>query len=157
MNISINGINIGQIGKQFEEVSTKFLGIHIDENLTWKPHLKYINSKISRSLYMIRQAKNFLPVDSLKTIYYSMVQPYLSYGILAWGNANKTDLKKTFLFQKRALRIINRAEYNSHTDPLFKNYMICTNTKCCNLCTIISWVDYHTPSLEPIATIMKVR
>ncbi len=60
MNISINGTNMGKIGKQIEEVSTTFPGVYIDENLTWKLHLKYIKSKISRSLYMIKQAKQLL-------------------------------------------------------------------------------------------------
>ncbi len=73
---------------------------------------------------MIKQVKNILPAESLRTLYHAMIHPYITYGILAWGFASKPDLNRTFMLQKRALRIINKASYNSHTDPLFKKSLI---------------------------------
>jgi len=102
----------------------KFLGIYIDESLSWKKHLKYINSKISRSLFAMKQAKVFLPKESLRTLYFSLINSHIAYGILAWGNAKHDILNKTHLLQKRALRAIHNTRYNSHTDPLFKQERI---------------------------------
>ena len=66
-----------------------------------------------------------MPHSALKTIYYSLVHPHLTYGLLAWGQSIQcSSLNKTFLCKKRAIRIINRAAYNSHTDPLFKTSKI---------------------------------
>ena len=42
--------------------------------------------------------------------------PHLNYGILCWGHKTK----KTFLLQKKALRLITNSKYNAHTDPIFK-------------------------------------
>ena len=50
---------------------------------------------------MIKQVKNLLPTDSLKTLYYIMIHPYLMCGILACGNATQANLKKTNVFQRR--------------------------------------------------------
>jgi hypothetical protein len=124
LTVQINGVQLSQIGKDFEEQHTKFLGVNIDEHLSWKFHLKHINTKISRALFMIKQVKHLLPTESLKTLYYSMIHPYITYGILAWGNANRSEIKRTCLLQKRAIRIINKSLYNSHTDPLFKKSCI---------------------------------
>ena len=82
--------------------------------------MQNINNKISRSLFSIKQARNFLPLHSLKTLYFSLIQPLLTYGILAWGNANTSIINKTTMMQKRAIRFINKATYNAHTDPLYK-------------------------------------
>ena len=49
-----------------------------------------------------------------------MIHPQISYGLLAWGNATPSKLKHTEILQKRAIRLINGAEYNSHTEPLFR-------------------------------------
>jgi hypothetical protein len=124
--VSINETHLTQIGNDFDEQSTKFLGIHIDESLSWKYHLKHINNRISKASFMIRQAKHFLPCSSLRTLYFAMIHPFLTYGILAWGNANPSFQKRTIILQKRAIRTINKASYNSHTEPLFKqsNIMI---------------------------------
>ena len=124
LTVRINGVQLSQIGKDFDEQCTKFLGVNIDEHLSWKFHLQYINTKISRGLFMIKQVKHFLPTESLKTLYYSMIHPYITYGILAWGNARKSEVNRTYLLQKRAMRIINKSSYNSHTDPLFKKSSI---------------------------------
>ncbi len=110
-----------QIGSQFQEKTTKFLGVFVDDSLSWRYHLTHVNNKISRALYGIKQVKNFLPKDSLKTLYLALIQPYISYGILSWGNANISTMKKTISLQKRAIRIINNTGYNYHTEPLFKN------------------------------------
>ena len=120
----IDGVALEQIGSQFTNKTTKFLGIYMDDSLTWKHHLTHVNNKISRALYGIKQANNVLPNDGLKTLYTSLIQPYLSYGILAWGNARPTSLNKTLLLQKRAVRIICNSGYNSHTEPLFKSCQI---------------------------------
>ena len=83
-------------------------------------HLSSINSKLSRALFTIKQVKFSLPQESLHTLYFSLLQPHLTYGILVWGNAKSCFLHKTEVLQKRALRIINCKKFNSHTDPLFK-------------------------------------
>ena len=120
LNLSINGTNLSRIGTNFEEHTTKFLGIYMDETLSWKHHISYINTKISRAIFALKQVKHFLPKESLKTLYFALIQPHINYGILAWGNSSKSILKKTTTLQKRALRLIHKASYNSHTDPLFR-------------------------------------
>ena len=96
-NISINNVSLTRIGNNCSETSTKFLGILIDENLSWKQHISYLNSNISKTLFTIKQVKHFLPYDSLKKLYSTQVESHLSYGIMAWGNASEsTNYKTTF-------------------------------------------------------------
>ena len=97
LKLFINDTSLTQVGSKFKEKSTKFLGIQIDESLSWKNHLAYINNKISHALFGIKQVKNILPIDCLKTLYFTLIQPHLTYGILAWGNVNSTALHKTIL------------------------------------------------------------
>jgi len=91
-----------------------------DESLTWKQHINYINNKISKSLFAIKQVKHILNIDSLKTLYFALIQPHINYGILAWGNDKQSFLKRTIVLQKRAIRTICKVQYNSHTEPLFR-------------------------------------
>ena len=72
--------------------------------MSWKKHLKYINSKISRSLFAMKQCKVFLPKESLRTLYFSLINSHIVYGIIAWGNAKHDIIFKTKpTFYKSAL------------------------------------------------------
>lgn len=142
INIPADLIKIGNTPIQRSQ-STKFLGITIDEHLTWKTHISHINKKISSSLYAINQLKNTLPIDSLHSLYYTLIHPHLLYGIQAWGNANQTPLNSTFLLQKRAIRTINKAHYRSHTEPLFKRSEILKLTDMYHLQIAAFAYDFH--------------
>ena len=72
----------------------------------------------------MRTCKNFLSDAALKTLYFSIFHCHLSYAILAWGTANKTAIDPIIKKQKNAIRIISRAPYNAHTEPLFKKHGI---------------------------------
>ena len=120
LNVAINNNILKRIGNDCEEKSVKFLGIFIDENLSWKYHIAHVNKRISGALFSIKQVKNMLPKDCLRALYFALVHSHICYGILAWGNCNEKTLHRTVLLQKRAIRIINNAKFKSHTDPLFK-------------------------------------
>ena len=124
LDIHIGNTALEKIGSHSHEQSTKFLGLVIDEHLTWKNHLAHVNKKKLGALFSIKQAKNILPKASSRTLYFALIEPYLSYGILAWGNANKKTLHKTEMLQKRAIRTINNAKYRIHTDPLFRKSQV---------------------------------
>ena len=62
----------------------------------------------------------FLSTHSLRTLYNSMVFPYLYYCNLAWGGTYETNLQRIVILQKRALRIVNNSTYDAHTGPIFK-------------------------------------
>ena len=66
-----------KIGKDSDEKAVKFLGIVIDENLTWKHHLSHINMKVSRALFSLKQVKHVLPRQCMKTLYYSLIHSHL--------------------------------------------------------------------------------
>ena len=108
-----------------ERVShTKFLGITVDDKLSWKPHIINISKIISRNIGIINRLKSHIPLSSLLTLYFSLILPYLNYGILAWGSAHQTLLDRLLLLQKKALRIICGVSPCSHADPLFVRYKI---------------------------------
>ena len=101
-----------------EKVSEfNFLGLTIDENLSWKSHIQKISNKIARTLGIMCRLKKKLPAHVLRILYSSLILPHLQYSILAWG----FKMGRLEKLQKRAVRIISCSKYNSHTDPLFKN------------------------------------
>ncbi len=104
-----------------EQVSnTKFLGLYIDEQLTWSKHIEHCKKKMSSGIYAINMSKNILSTNHLKTLYYSMVHPYITYGIMLWYNTYKKHIHKLEVLQKKAIRSICRAKYNDPSSPLFK-------------------------------------
>ena len=103
---------------------TKFLGVIIDENFTWKSHIEGISKTISRNIGVINKVKLFMPDRILHSLYCTLVLPYINYGILIWGSACKTNVDKLHKLQKWAVRTISNSHYRSHSEPLFFKYDI---------------------------------
>ncbi|ELU11830.1 hypothetical protein CAPTEDRAFT_188638 [Capitella teleta] len=109
LNISIDNENVERC------ISFNYLGIHLNQNLTWNDHIKRTSLKIARATGRINCLKHFLSKKVLLTLY-SLILPHLTYGILACG-AKSNDIAK---LQKKSMRIITASKYNAHTEPLFK-------------------------------------
>ena len=97
----------------------KYLGVMIDNHLSWKHHINYVALKISRNIGILSKLRHFVPPKTLFGIYNSLIFPYLSYGLVAWGQAAKVHLEKLLTLQKRAVRLINFAPFRSHAVPYF--------------------------------------
>jgi hypothetical protein len=115
-DIYLDGCKLARVAE------AKFLGITIDENLTWKKQIHNICNLCARNIGVLNKVKRFLPDQALYKLYCSLILPYLNYGMLLWGNANKTCLEKVHKLQKRALRTISNSPYLSASKPLFKKY-----------------------------------
>ncbi|XP_057314221.1 uncharacterized protein LOC130655476 [Hydractinia symbiolongicarpus] len=102
------------------EYSMKFLGVLLDENLTWREHIKLVENKVSKSLGILYKASFALNKNCLRSIYFSFIHCYLNYANIAWGSTNITKLKKLHIQQKHASRIILRQNKCSHSRPLLK-------------------------------------
>ncbi len=102
----------------------KFLGITIDENMTWKNHIQNISKICSRNIGVLNKVKLFLPKDAMYKLYCTLIQPYLNYGLLLWGNSTREKMNKLYRLQKRPMRVISNSEYLSHTEPIFKMFKV---------------------------------
>ena len=70
--------------------SVKFLGVTLDQNLTWTNHINSVLKSITKSTGMIAKLRHYTNKNTLKLIYYALVYPYLTYGNLVWGNTYPT-------------------------------------------------------------------
>ena len=80
--------------------SIKFLGILINDKLSWSPHLNYFCNLISRNVGILNKLKHIFPSNILLNIYNALILSHISYGILAWGRANESLLNKILILQK---------------------------------------------------------
>ena len=96
-----------------------FLGIILDNNLTWKNHLLYLSSKLAKSIGILSRARKFLNKTTLKQLYYSFLYPYLTYCNVIWGKATENSLGPIFKTPKRAIRIIENIRYRDSTKEAF--------------------------------------
>ncbi|CAL4124582.1 unnamed protein product [Meganyctiphanes norvegica] len=68
-----------------DQLVTTFLGVIIDNKLSWKPHITHLCSKISKGTAILRFLKITYPKHILRMIYMSLIYSYLNYCNLIWG------------------------------------------------------------------------
>ena len=96
-----------------------FLGITLDQNITWNEHIAKITIKISRITGLLRKLQ-FFPQHVLLTIYHTLIHSHILYGLLLWGSQYERIEK----LQKKAIRVVANSPYISHTTPIFKTMNI---------------------------------
>jgi hypothetical protein len=118
-----SGIQITYEDRKISSVNeTKFLGLIINNNLTWKTHIEFIKSKLSSACYAVRSVKPFLTIRTLKMIYYSCFHSVMTYGLLFWRNS--PDSIKIFRLQKKIIRIMTGSRHRDSCRKLFINLEI---------------------------------
>ena len=85
---------------------TKFLGVVVDQSLSWKEHIIYIKGKIARGVGIIRKCKKIFNQNTLLNLYYSFVYPHLYYNVETWGSTCKTYLHCLSKLQKSCVRLL---------------------------------------------------
>ena len=103
---------------------TKFLGVIIQENLSWKPHIDAVCNKVSKATAILAKLKHYLPKYVLSIIYNSLCISHMTYALSVWGAAPKSHMNRLQKLQKKGIRHVCNAKYNAHTHPLFKKEKI---------------------------------
>ena len=94
---------------------TVFSGVILDEDLSWKPHILSVSRKISKSIGIIYKSSFCLPKTSLRSLYHSLVYPYLLYCVSVWGSRYQSNLNRIIVLQKKIIRMISIVSFNAHT------------------------------------------
>ena len=102
----------------------KALGVILDDKLSFKSHIQSVCQKLSRSVSLFYNLKNYAPLSVLLTIYYAHVHPHLSYCLALFGSTYPTHLQSLFIIQKKIIRLVTKQPALSHTNDLFKQTKI---------------------------------
>ena len=98
VDVTIGGCSLDR------KVETKFLGVTIDCNLLWQPHITELTMKISKYIPIFYNIRKILTLPVFRIIYFSFVYPSLTYGNIVMSSSNRLE----------------------HSAPLFKNAYLLT-------------------------------
>ena len=84
----------------------KFLGVIIDDELTWEYHIEHLKEKLNSSINIIKRIMKFIPKSEYHKLYDSLFKSHLSYCISCWGGISNNKLSPLFLLQKRCVRLL---------------------------------------------------
>ena len=90
----------------------KYLGISLDQTLSYNYHLKNVVNSISHKLYVFSKIRRFFNIKSATTVYKTMILPYFDYGDAILMFSNGKLLRKLDRLHFRGLRIITKADNN---------------------------------------------
>ena len=113
----------------------KLLGVHLDQNLTYDIEVDEICKSVSKKITLLKLLSKYVDQNSLKTYYQSYILPSFDYGCMVWGKTKSSNIDRLIKLQKRAARIILKADIMTSSKHMF---------------TVLNWlpfdrrVDYHT-------------
>ena len=96
----------------------------MDDRLTWRFHINELCKKLGRAVGMLYKIRHFCPKTVLGSLYYSLFNSHMTYGLPVWGNANQIFTNKLVTLQKKAIRAISFSDYKSPSAPIFKEFEI---------------------------------
>ena len=96
-----------------------YLCITSNESLDWKKQLNNLCTKISSAVFSLNQVK-YLPPNSIRTVYKSLIEPILKYCAAVWGNCGKTLKHKVQRLQDRTLGILSKDRENRNHDDCLR-------------------------------------
>ena len=90
------------LGMRLEpSTSVKYLGIHIDHNLSWDYHNKEMNAKLSRTNGILSKLRHYVPKKTMLSVYYALFYSHMTYGSLVWSLTTQKSLDSIFVTKKK--------------------------------------------------------
>lgn len=118
-------LDINYLGTKIESATmTRFLGVIIDNNLSWKAQTEDICKKVNTFAYALYKLAKIVSIESLLMAYHGYVASTLRYGIIYWGNS--VNKEYVFKAQKRCIRAMCGLQSTDSCQPLFKSLKILT-------------------------------
>lgn len=118
-------LEIHHKGNTIEENKvSRFLGLHVDQGMTWKVHVDHVCSKLNQSAYGLYALSDIAHLSTVMTSYHASVVSKLRYGIIFWGNSTNWPL--VFKAQKRCIRSIFKLKQRDSCKPYFIKYKLLT-------------------------------
>lgn len=151
-------------GNQIERKPVScFLGLLLDDKLTWAQHIAAVKAKMSRYIGILYKLKQILPLKARLLTFNSLVQSHINYCCLVWGATNKSKLDIIFRTQKKAMRAVMAGSVNyfynegtcpTHTKSAFTKFSILTvhNIILKNMLLLMNKVQ-NFPRLLPVSVV----
>ena len=150
-DLIINNVKIDMIER------TKFLGVIIDQNLSFQSHINYIKGKVARGIGILYKSKPYFSFEIMRVLYNAFIYPYFTYCIEVWGNTYQSYLEPLIKLQKRAVRTIVGARKYAHTAPLFRELKLLNIKEIYIYCVQLFMYKYHHSILPLIFSDFYVR
>ena len=104
--------------------SVKYLGVQIDDNLTFKTRINFLYSKLSRTLGVMFKVKHYFPKTYLLPLYNTLFHPHLMYYISAWSSTFCTNLNPLQTLQNKAIKLIEGLSHWQSSTTAYKKLKI---------------------------------
>ena len=98
--------------------SSKTLGVHIDQKLSWSDHVNVVVKKVSVAIRGLIQVRPYIPTKTALTIYHTMILPLFDYCDIVWDNLPQYQVERLQKLQNRIARIICRRGYETRSADL---------------------------------------
>ena len=99
---------------------TRLLGVIIDHKLTWSKHLSDLKRNFSKKLNLLKKC-SFLKRRALLDLYFKVILPSVTYGIIVWGGCNNSDhIQALETLHRRAARIIFNLSWDTPSDTVME-------------------------------------
>ena len=132
--IKLNGIRLQR------KTKVKYLGIMLDEHVTWQHQINAVVSQLKRANNLIAISRHHVPPHVLQQIYYAQFHSNLTYCCQVWGQ-NLNMSSQIAVLQKKSVRLMTWSPKNTHSSPLYKCLSIINITDQVKLLNII--FAYH--------------
>ena len=116
-------INMGNVELKRVD-SVKYLGIFLDEKVTWSHQIDYLSKRLSSAAGIFSKLRYYLNVKTMIEMYHSLFNSKLQYAILCWGSASTTKISKLQVLQNKAIRNMNKAPRYFRLDNYYLNHRI---------------------------------
>lgn len=104
----------------------KYLGITIDQSLTFKPHLEILVSRLRKLIYIFKTLRHTADRKTMKMIYYALCQSIIDYCITSWGGACKSHIIEVERAQRAILKVGAGLPFRFPSHDLYKEWDVLT-------------------------------
>ena len=99
------------------EDKLKYLGVLLDNKLSWTPHVQKMKTQLSRACGVFTKLKHYTTQSVLKVVYNSLIDPYLNSSILGWSRSSNATIQPLIKLQNKAIKIIKPTNIKSLEEP----------------------------------------
>lgn len=102
----------------------KYLGITIDENLSYNEHIADVSSRIRRLIHIMKNLRDCAPLPLIRQIYLALCQSVIQYCISIWGSAGKTVFKTVERAQRALIKVVLKKPIRYPTDSVYNDFKV---------------------------------